>query len=207
MSEPLEVIIDPTPTPDPAPVAFDPKTLSPEALSYIDQQRTNASKSAAVNAKNKLMKDESFLTSLKEQIEIDQNLTVEEKMRLKELDFVQKAEKLTLRENTLSTTKSLLEHGMTSESADALASLLTTTDADISVKNVDTFTTLFDEALRVSTEKATQDLLQNGHVINTNGNKGSASFQEQYAAATVAKNFSEQIRIKTLAAKEGVFLT
>lgn len=200
---------EPNPVVDPVvdPVAFDPKNLSPEMATFLDQERTRASKTAADNARKKLMQDESFRTEIRTELEKSQEMTIEEKMAQKEAALLAQEATLALRENTLVTTKSLLEHGIDGENADALASILTTADKEVSVSNVDTFAKLFDAALTASTEKATQALLQNGNPITTNGTDGAPSYQQQYQSAVTSKNFSEQVRIKTEAASKGVMLT
>lgn len=198
---------EPSGDPTPEAVAFDPNNISPEVQKYVDQQRTQASKSAAANARKKLMQDESFREQIQQEIEAAQNLTVEEKIQQREAEIQKKVDELSVRENSLTTTKSLLEHGITGEDADALAQILTTADSEVSVNNVETFTRLFDEAVKASTEKMKQELLQNGHTVTTNGGKGTPSYQDRYNSAKEAGNFSEQIRVKTEAAENGVFLT
>lgn len=189
---------------DPKP--FDPSTLDPEVQRYIDQQRTNASKSAAKNARDKLMKDKSFRDSIAEDVKKQQEKTVEELIQERELEIQQKADEIAVRENKLTTVRSLLDHSITGDDADALASILTSADPELTAKNVDTFTKLFDQALKSSTEKAKQDLLQNGHVVVTNGGKGAATWTEKYAEAKKAGNTMAQVRIKREALKDGVQL-
>lgn len=186
---------DPTPQGDPVPPAFDPSNLSPEMQAFVDKERTRAAKTAAKNARTQLEGDDEFLTSMRERIEREQNLTVEEKMAARDLEIKQREDAILLRENNLLTVKSLMDGGIASEEADKLASLLTTTDADASTENVENFLALFDKALTTGVEKMKQELLKNGHQLHSSGSNV-GGYQAQYDQAKKDKNTAAMIKIK-----------
>lgn len=59
---------------------FDPSTLSPEAMAWVDRQRTQASQTARANARKDLMKDETFLAEIRNAMQPQVQKTMEEQM-------------------------------------------------------------------------------------------------------------------------------
>lgn len=199
---------DETPVVDPPadPKPFDPSSLSAEAKAYVDKQRTNASKTAAKNAREKLMNDDSFISSIRQRIEEENALSVEEKLQQEKDSLNKRENELLLKENTIVTVGSLMEHGMSKEQADNLATVLTVTDGKISASNVDTFLTIFDDAVKAAVTAREQQLIQNGYNLNQGNSSNAKGIKEQYAEAVNNKDTRAQIRLKREALKEGIQL-
>ena len=59
---------------------FDPNNLPPEFVSYVDQQRTQASQTARANARKDLMKDETFLNEVRNSMQPGVQKSVEDQL-------------------------------------------------------------------------------------------------------------------------------
>lgn len=197
---------DPNPE-DKEPKPFDPKDLSPEALRYLDQQRTQASKTASEKARAKLESDPEFVRTMRERIEAENNLTLEEKLAEKNKEISEREALINIRDNKITVKEKLITSGISadSEGFEALLETVTTSDQAQSLKNAETIVSIMDKIIKTSVDKAKTELLQGGFNINTGDGK-SSSWQQQYDDAKKAGNTALVISLKRKAAAEGVIL-
>ena len=189
------------------PIPFDPTTLSPEALAYMtaeaDKRATNASKTAAENAKKKLMVDEEFRSTLKVEIEKNNNLTVQEKMDAQLKDLEASKLDLAVQMNKLNVKNKLIESGMKLESIADVIDVLVNADPEQSIKNTDAFVKTLETLTSERVEKAKQELLQGGLDLS-HGNKGAKGYQEQYTEYVKAGRTADAIAVKQKAFSEKI---
>jgi len=184
--------------------AFDPSALDPEVQKYIDQQRTQASKTARDNARKKLMNDPDFRNNIRDEIQREENLTAEEKLLEQQKLLEESERKLTLRQNKLEAKERLVTSGLTGlDDIDGILDAVTTTDPEITLSNVDGFIEAVEKIVIARVTKEKQALLQNGYEVKT-GTKGAKTLQSQYDEAVKNKDTMAKIRIKREAVEKGV---
>jgi hypothetical protein len=194
---------------DDEPIVFDPTTLTPEALAYMnaeaDKRVTSASKTAADNAKKTLMADETFRNSLKVEIETNNNLTVQEKMDVQLKDLEASKLDLAVQMNKLNVKNKLIESGLKLDSIDNVIDVLVNVDPELSMANTDAFVNTLETLTSERVEKAKQELLQNGLPLD-HGNKKGKGYQEQYTEYSKAGRTADAIAIKQKAFSENIIV-
>lgn len=130
------------------PTPFDPTTLSPEALAWVDRQRTNASKTARKNAKEELLKDPEVLKD----IERRANMTAEEKIKLQEDILIAKQREIALKENSFIVRDAISGLGLDHDAQSYITNLLVKEDADITGKETKLFVDTFDKLVNAKVD-------------------------------------------------------
>lgn len=131
-------------------VQFDPSTLSPEAMRWVDQQRTQASQTARRN----LMKDEGFLNELRTQMQPQVQKTVEE----------QTQERMSALEKMVSTAQVgsiLSKAGIPDEQISDYVSLFATSNIEESVEKATNFASVFANTVQSRVDAQQQQALVN----------------------------------------------
>ena len=133
---------------------FDPSTLSPEALAYVDRERTRASQTARANARKELMKDESFLNEVRQGMQTQVQQTVEEQnqMQIKAL-----TRKLAVSE----VSRVLSDANLPSDQLESYVNMFVTDDIDKSVELASNFVSLFNTSLQNAKEAQQISAVQN----------------------------------------------
>ena len=188
---------------------FDPSSLSPEAIAYMnseaDKRVTSASKTAAENAKKKLMLDEEFRNTLKSEIEANNNLTVEQKLEAQRLEIETTKQNLALQMNELTVKNKLIESGLKLDEITNVIDVLVNVDPERSIANADKFVSTLEALTSDRVEKEKQKLLQGGLDLN-HGNKKGKGYQEQYTEYVKAGRTADAIAIKQKAFSEQIIV-
>ena len=157
-----------------APV-FDPSTLSPEALAWVDRQRTQASQTARANAKKELMKDQNFLNQVRQGMVQEVQTTVETGME-------EKINALMLRTATSEVSRILENAGIPREQMQTYIDLFVSNDIDGSIEKATNFVSAFTTSLQ-----SLKDAQQKHDIVNMT--------TPQTARATVSEQQALQARL------------
>lgn len=138
---------------------FDPSTLSPEALRWVDQQRTQASQTARANARRELMKDESFLSEVRNNmlpgVQQQAQSTVEERITTLE-NSLKKANEMTSRARVEAILAPL---GLADQAKDIYVDMFATEDITSSIEKANSFVTAFNQSLDSKITQKTQQAM------------------------------------------------
>lgn len=136
---------------------FDPSTLSPEALRWVDQQRTQASQTARKN----LMKDESFLSEVRNSmlpgVQQQAQQTVEERITTLE-NSLKQANQMTSRARVEAILAPL---GLADQAKDIYVDMFATEDIASSIEKANSFVTAFNQSLDSKITQQTQQAMNN----------------------------------------------
>lgn len=136
---------------------FDPSTLSPEALRWVDQQRTHASQTARKN----LMKDESFLSEVRNSmlpgVQQQAQQTVEERITTLE-NSLKQANQMTSRARVEAILAPL---GLADQAKDIYVDMFATEDIASSIEKANSFVTAFNQSLDSKITQQTQQAMNN----------------------------------------------
>lgn len=134
---------------------FDPSTLSPEALRWVDQQRTQASQTARRN----LMKDESFLSEVRNSmlpgVQQQAQHTVEERITTLE-NSLKRANEMTSRARVEAILAPL---GLADQARDIYVDMFATEDITSSIEKANSFVTAFNQSLDSKITQQTQQAM------------------------------------------------
>lgn len=135
---------------------FDPSTLSPEIMAWVDRQRTQASQTAYQNATEKLKKDDNFINDIRKQLEDEAKLSAEEKLRIERDKLESERKSIAMEKNTVKALRKLVSEGITQEDAEEILGMLVTSDETETMERVDKYVTKFNRLLdaRLTAEKA-----------------------------------------------------
>ena len=129
------------------PVVF--SELSPEIQKYIDQERTKASKTARENAS----KDPDILAKVKQSVEDEAKLTVEQL-------YAKKLDELTIHENTLNAKELLHNGGLDDDDITDIIPLIVSKDSDKTKENAEKFVNAFNSAVEKNVSTQMQNKLK-----------------------------------------------
>ena len=183
---------------------FDPTTLSPEIQKYIDQQRTNASKTSAENARKKAITDPEIVKSIREQVEKEANQTVEEKNIQREKDLLETEQRLSIRQNKLDAKERLVTSGFNGLESDSILDVIATSDSEITLANTDMLIDAIGTIVAARVAKEKETLLQGGFDVQSGGSDTTKTLQMQYDEAKKNNNTLSKIKIKREAMNKGV---
>lgn len=138
---------------------FDPSTLSPEALRWVDQQRTQASQTARANARRELMKDESFLSEVRNNmlpgVQQQAQSTVEERITSLE-NSLKQANTMTSRARVEAILSPL---GLAEQAMNIYVDMFATDNIEDSVQKATGFVTAFNQSLDSKITQKTQQAM------------------------------------------------
>lgn len=149
---------------------FDPKTLSPEAMAWVDRQRTQASQTARANARKDLLKDESFLNEVRKSMQPQVQQTVEQQMQGQISD-------LNKRLATSEVMRILSGANIPAEQMTTYVELFANEDIDASIQRATNFVSAFTTSLQTFRDAQQQQAVQNMTTPQTS----SSSVSEQQA--------------------------
>lgn len=131
---------------------FDPSTLSPEALAWVDRQRTQASQTARANAKKDLMKDENFLNEVRGNLQPQVQQTVEQQMQttLNELQM----------ERSQVRVERILNGVVPADQMDFYVGMLASSDIESSVARATDFVNNFNNTIQTRVSQMQQQAVQ-----------------------------------------------
>ena len=130
-------------------VVFDVNNLPPEFARYVDQERTKASRTARANAKKELMKDQTFIDSIRNQVTPEIQHTVEQ-------TNADNIKALTRRLAKSEVTNVLSRAGMSDSEIADIADIFVGDDIEDSVTKATSFVSLFNQSVQSRLDKQQQ---------------------------------------------------
>ena len=166
---------------------FDPSTLSPEALAWVDRQRTQASQTARANARRDLMKDESFLNEVRQTMQTQVQQTVEQQMQ-------SQISQLNRRVATSEVTRILSGAKIPTEQMPTYIELFVNDDIDASIQKATNFVSAFTTSLQSMQEAQQQSDIRNMTTPPTASNSVSEQQALQARLDEARKNINFRAR-------------
>lgn len=120
---------------------------------FIDQERTNASRTAREKALKEAVDNPEIVTAITERITREQNMTLDEKVTERE-------RAVALRENSLEAREKLLEAGLVGEDLTEVLTLIVDENLDSTLNRAQIFVEKFNDAVTRATEAKTKELVQ-----------------------------------------------
>ena len=133
---------------------FDPSTLSPEAMAWVDRQRTQASQTARANARKDLMKDESFLAEVRNTMQPQVQRTVEEQTN-------EKITSLTRRLAASEVKSVLTAGGIPADKIQECVDMFAGDDIDESVRKASNFVSMLTTSVQSMVDAQQQQAVRN----------------------------------------------
>lgn len=183
-------------------MSIDPSTLTDEMKAYIDQQRTQASKTAYDNAYKKLQSDDEFISNIKSQLEEQARLSGEEKLKLEREKLDDERKKLKVEKNMFDSKSYLMNNGLPEEHVNNFLGFLVSEDSEKTKNNLESFVNSYKTTLESQVTKVKEDLLHNIDKPNQGGNGGnsdSAKLKQDFENAKKMGNQVEMSRITRMA--------
>ena len=179
---------------------FDPSTLPPEALAWVDRQRTQASQTTRRN----LMRDESFINEMRTQLQPEVQRTVEEQNQ----DRINALEKMVAesRVNEL-----LSRAGIPDEQISQYTDLFATSNIEESVSRATNFVSLYQNTVQLNQQVAQAQAVVNMTTPQAPQNTITEqdSLQAEYDEAKKDTSYMRDVnmaRIQRIASEKGIIL-
>lgn len=164
----------------------------PELLSYIDQQRTQASQTAYNNALKKLENDTDFVGRIRSQIEEEARMSGEEKLKLEREKLENDRKSLLLDRNKLTATNLLGSKGIVGEQAEAFIPFLVSENSEVTQTNVNNFLNHYTNVLDNQVSDMRKQLLHDGFKPNNNGGNDETNTSRLRAEYENARKLNRQ---------------
>lgn len=184
---------------------FDPSTLSPEALAWVDRQRTQASQTARANARKDLMRDDSFLNEIKQGLKPQVQQSVEDTMQ-------EQVNNITKRLSVSEVSRVLEKGGIPQEQMSLYVDMFAGSDIDQSVQRATDFVSALNKTLQTKMEAKQVQAVQNMTTPQSSATSVTEQqvLQNQLDAARKEPNFRErEVRmayIRRVAQEKGITL-
>ena len=138
---------------------FDPNTLSPEAMAWVDRQRTQASQTARANARRDLMHDESFLAEVRNGMmpQVQQQANDSYGERISNLEASLRNANIRAAQSEVRSILSPL--GLPEQAMSTYVNLFATEDMTNSVEQANGFVTAFNNSLQNKMTQQTQQAM------------------------------------------------
>lgn len=147
------------PTPKKKEIVFD--ELDDDVKAFIDQQRTQASRTAREKALRDAVKDPEIKKAIRTEIEEEAKLSAEEKVR-------QREQQISLRENRIEAREKLIAAGITGEGLVKVLDFVVTDDKDTTLSKTETFVNTFTAMVASAAEAKTKELIKQTPKPKTN---------------------------------------
>lgn len=132
-------------------IVFD--ELDDEVKRFIDQQRTQASKTAREKALRDAVKDPEIQQAIRAQLEEEAKLTAEERV-------AQKEKAISERENRIEAREKLVEAGITGEDLTKVLQFVVSVDKDTTLERTQSFIDTFSAMVESATTAKTRELIK-----------------------------------------------
>lgn len=133
---------------------FDPSSLSPEAMAWVDRQRTQAAQTARENTRKNLLKDESFLAEVRQSMQPQVQQTIEQQMQGQISD-------LNKRLAVSEVTRILSGANIPNDQMSTYVELFADEDIDKSIGRATNFVSAFTTSLKAYKDAQQQQAVQN----------------------------------------------
>lgn len=170
-------------------LVFDPNNLPPEFVSYLDQQRTQASNTARANARKELMQDPTFLNEVQATVTPQVQQTLEQQMETNLRES--RIERATAKVERL-----LSKANVSDEDMPTYLSMLVSDDIDGSVQKATTFISTLNKTLETALSKQQQQAMQTMTTPTTSATSVTEQDRLQSAYDEVKKDTSTKKGIK-----------
>lgn len=173
------------------PLAFDPSTLSPEAQAwfekekerYADSRVTGAVKTTEQRVKTEMLNDQSLREQIRKEVELEANLSAEDKIRLERQKVDNELKNLKKESNAFLVKKELLSYGFDEKAIETLTGLVVTEDKDTTMAKLQELTSTFNTTLTARVEREKLALLEQAGSIPPAGGNPTQSEKADYLAS------------------------
>ena len=137
--------------------------------SYVDQERTRASKTASENTKKALSQDTDFISGIKESLKGDITSEVDASYQERLQALENESKTLKINNNRATARAKLLEVGIDKDAIDGFIAPLVSEDSEQTIKNVESFTKNFQSVLEKKLKTKTAKDMDNFQTPGGNG--------------------------------------
>lgn len=161
--------------------------MSPEALAWVDRQRTQAAQTARENTRKNLLKDESFLSQVRQSMQPQVQQTIEQQMQ-------GQISNLNKRLAVSEVTRILGSANIPNEQIQTYVDLFASEDIDSSIARANSFVSAFTTSLETYRQAQQQQAVQNMTTPQTAATSVSEQQALQARLDDARKNTNPRVR-------------